>query len=205
MNALRPLVSVSKKRFVLCLVALSFPFLLFSAHSVGFAATKEEVLEKYNQVIVRSNQMVMYGYDLQEVTYKLKHMTTVLLDNRFDQAEALLDEIEKNLKVIESKGPAYLQRERKLTWLEIYGDLVQQAAFLLVTVFFLFRFAFLKKIMLLARPGRLHGWYAVLIFSFTSVFLATIGVIRYGQSAWSFVDLQVLLIGISALLAWWVF
>lgn len=172
-------------------------FLFLVPPPAAQAATKEEVLEQYDQVIEKSNQMLMYGYDLQDVTYKLKYTTAVLLDNDFSRAHTLLNDLAKDLKVIEAKGPERLRRERRLTWLEIYGDLVQQFAFLLVVVFVLLRISFLRKAMLLKAPGRSYAWKTILVFTAAAIFVASVNLIRYGRSAWAFVDLEVLFIGMS--------
>src|SRR3989338_6002633 len=80
-------------------VSLSSFFL--SEKASAETVTKKEVLKKYESVIVQSNQMNIYGYDLSDVTFKLKRLTEVLIANRFEQANNLLDEIEKDLEVIE--------------------------------------------------------------------------------------------------------
>ena len=181
----------------LVLSALLFTSLLHYSTLSAHAATREEVLERYDEVIKKSNHMLMYGYDLQDINYKLKYMTTVLLDNQFDRADSLLEDIARDLKAIEAKGPERLRRERRLTWLEIYGDLVQQFAFLLVVVFALLRISFLRTAMSLKTPGFAYGWKIVLSFAAASLFVGSVNLIRYGQSAWAFVDLQILFVGMG--------
>jgi LytS/YehU family sensor histidine kinase len=144
--------------------------------------------------------MNLSGYDLQDVTFKLKRMTEILLDNQMEQADALLSEIEKELKVVEAKGPEQLKRERRLVWLEVYGDMIQQLAIFAVIALILLRFSFVKEAMALFRPKWNHIWKLVLSFTVASTLSALLGLIRYGQSSWSFVDSQVIWIGIAGLL-----
>ena len=175
---------------------------------------KEDVLKKYEQVIVRSNQMNVYGFDLHDVTFKLKRVTEVLVANQFKQADEMLDEIKNDLKTIEAKGPEHLRRERELAWVEIFGDFIQQVAILFVIVLFLLRFKFVKSAIATPSPlssspeggeGRVRGinfstvWKLTLVFTIGSIFGALVGLIRYGQSSWSFIDLQIILIGLSGL------
>jgi len=162
--------------------------------------SKEEILSRYEQIIVKTNQMNVYGYDLQEVTFKLKTMTQILLDNKLDKAERLLSEIERNLKVIEAKGPESMHRERRLAWLEVYSDLIQQMAIFIVLGLILLRFSFIKESLMSGAPSWRSIWKIIFAISFVSIFSASFGLIRYGKSAWSFVDLQVIWVGISGLI-----
>lgn len=180
---------------------LSFIFILGNlvifCNQPAFAATKEEVLSKYERVIVKSNQMSIYGYDLKDAGLKLKRMTEVLLSNQFAEADQLVDDIERQLEIIEARGPEQMRREKKLVWLEIFGDFIQELALFIVIVFFLLRFSFLRKSMFLVRPSRIQSFKLLFLFSSASIFSALLGLIRYGESSWSFVDLQVLFVGIS--------
>ncbi len=185
--------------FIFSLFLILFASFLFLAPRSAFAVTKEEVLSKYERVIVKSNQMSIYGYDLKDVAFKLKRMTEVLLKNRFDEADRLLDDIAQELEIIQTKGPEQMRREKKLVWLEIFGDFVQELALFGVITFFLIRFSFLKKSMFLAKPNRTQRFKLIFAFCLASVFGALLGLIRYGQSSWAFVDLQILFVGISGL------
>ncbi len=185
--------------FIFSLFLILFASFLFLAPRSAFAVTKEEALSKYERVIVKSNQMSIYGYDLKDVAFKLKRMTEVLLKNRFDEADKLLDDIAQELEIIQTKGPEQMRREKKLVWLEIFGDFVQELALFGVITFFLIRFSFLKKSMFLKKPNRNQHLKLVFAFCFASAFGALLGLIRYGQSSWSFVDLQILFVGISGL------
>lgn len=170
-----------------------------SAQSVSAEVEKKDVLRKYEYVIVRSNQMAIYGYDLLEVRFKLKKMTELLVANQFVQANDILEDIQKDLKTIEAKGPSYLRRERKLAWLEIFGDLVQQAAIFAIMALLLFRVSVVKSAVQSRQVSFAAAWKIALSFCVASFSCGALGLIRYGQSSWSFIDLQVLLIGLSGL------
>lgn len=185
---------------------LLFPIFIFTlffcfspAHLISGQVEKNEVLRKYEYVIVRSNQMALYGYDLLDVRFKLKKMTELLLANDFVRANDMLEEIQRDLKTIETKGPAYLRRERKLAWLEIFGDLVQQAAIFSILALLLFRIPAVKNTVQNERVHFESIWKTAFFFGVGSLFCGALGLIRYGQSSWSFVDLQILLVGLSGL------
>ena len=110
----------SKTLIPICFLGAALFILSFPPDSFGREVTKKEVLGTYETVIVKTNQMDMYGYDLREITPKLKEASDLLVSNRFGSAKGLLDEIKGDLKEIEGRGPELLRRERKLVWLEIF-------------------------------------------------------------------------------------
>ena len=187
-----------RSAYLISLCFLVSVLFLIKPHQ-ALASDKAEMLRKYEHVIVKSNQMNLAGYDLQEITFKLKRLTEVILDNQLEQADRLLDEITKELKVIEARGPEHLRRERRLVWLEVYGDLMQQLAIFIVMALILLRFSFVKRAMLLKAVGWRSVFKLAIAFAVASIISASFGLIRYGQSSWSFVDLQVLWVGISGL------
>ena len=200
----------ARKTNFLCVVGFFvFLFALTSHIPAAYAVTKKEVLERYEEVIVRSNQMNIYGFDLSGVTFKLKRLTEVLVADQLEQADRIVSEIERDLKAIEARGPEHLRRERALVWMEIFGDFVQQVAIFVVLALLLFRFRFLKLAMTELdsskkgtgeRPVPFLFWKTASVFAAASLAGAGIGLIRYGQSSWSFIDLQIVFIGLSGLI-----
>ena len=189
-----------KSYFLSAFLAFALFFCCFLVQTSSAEVDKREVLRKYEYVIVRSNQMAIYGYDLLDVRFKLKKMTELLLTNQFTQANDILEEIQKDLKTIEAKGPTYLRRERKLAWLEIFSDLVQQAAIFSILALLLLRIPSVKRAVQSEQVPMKSAWKIALSFGGASFFCGVLGLIRYGQSSWSFIDLQVLLIGLSGLI-----
>ena len=189
--------SLNRSFFGLCLFAFALTLHLHVPNAV--AVTKQEVLKKYEQVIVRSNQMNIYGYDLGDVTFKLKRLTEVLVADQFDRADDMLSEIERDLKSIEAKGPEHLRRERALVWMEIFGDFIQQIAIFVLLALLLFRFRFLKSAVAQFDSTFSSLWKITVVLGTASLLGAGIGLIRYGQSSWSFIDLQIIFIGLSGL------
>ncbi len=187
---------MKNRKSVLIVFAAGF---LLACCSPAFGVTREEVLKDYERVIVKSNQMNVYGYDLREISLKLKQMSDILLANRLELAEKLLGEIEKDLKAIEARGPEYLHREKRLAWLEIYGDLIKQLAIFAVLSFLLLRFRFVKNSILAGVPDWSARWKLFATFAIISAFAVSVGFIRSDRASWPFVDLQLLWISIGAL------
>ena len=160
---------------------------------------KEDVLKKYEQVIVRSNQMVIYGYDLRDVTFKLRRATNALVAAQYEQADAMLDEIKNDLRVVGARGPEQFRQEKKLAWIEAFGDFIQQFAIFVVLSLILLRLRLVKSSLAKLRRDFHTVWKLTLLFAAVSILGATVGLIRYGQSSWAFVDLQAVLVGIGGL------
>lgn len=162
-----------------------------------FAASKEEVLEKYEHIVIKTNELSIYGYDLKDTGGKLKRLTSVLLDNQFDRADQMLDELKKELYLIEASGPERIQQERRLAWLEIFADFAQQLALFVILSLILFRFQLVKYAFREAKLGWQIQLRLAAIFTACSLVGGSLSLIRYGQSSWSFIDLQILFVGIS--------
>src|SRR3989338_4486967 len=178
----------------LFLCALTFLPLLSAAQ-----VKKEDVLKKYEQVIVRSNQMVIYGYDLRDVTFKLRRATNALVAAQYEQADAMLDEIKNDLRVVGARGPEQFRQEKKLAWIEAFGDFIQQFAIFVVLSLILLRLRLVKSSLAKLRRDFHTVWKLTLLFAAVSILGAAVGLIRYGQSSWAFVDLQAVLVGVGGL------
>ena len=181
----------------ICFLTLLFSCVLFLPST--YAIDKQEVLRKYEQIIHKSHRMNLHGYDLSSVSFKLKRATEILIEGQIYRADELLTQIDNDLKAIEVRGPEHLRRERELAWLEVFGNFVQQVAILIVVALVLLRLNFLKSSL-----ARFSGDFRTVLklsflFSLVSMFGAAIGLIRYGPSSWSSLDLQVLLVGIGGL------
>jgi len=177
-----------------CLAAL----LLFSAS--GHAATKEETLLKYEQVIAKTNELTLYGYNVKRTGFKLKQMTDFLLANDFDSAGRLLDEISSDYEAVEAKGPESLRRESQLAWLQIFGDLIQQLALFLVMAFVLLRLTSLRRFLGRKKMPWRVTWRTALFFSAVSLMSGLLNFLRFSESSWAFLDLQVLFSAIAGML-----
>lgn len=179
---------------------LPWVFLFLLIPALGRAAMKDETLQKYERVISKSNELNLYGYDLKQVTLKLKQMTDYLLNDNDRDATRMLDEIQGELEKIEQKGPEHLRRERELAWLEIYGDFVRQFAIFVVLSFLILRFGCVKRNLAVSNPPGPDTWKMILVFTLAAAFSGTLSFIRYDQSSWAFIDLQVLLVAAGGLL-----
>jgi two-component system LytT family sensor kinase len=144
--------------------------------------------------------MNVNGYDLSGVNFKLKRATEILIEGQLDEADELLTQIKKDLKGIEVQGPEHLRRERELAWLEMFGNFIQQIAIVVVITLLLLRLKFVKLSIYRFQNYFSRVLKLSILFSSVSIFWASIGLIRYGPSSWSSLDLQVIFVGISGLI-----
>lgn len=187
---------MKQKRNSLIFFILSF-LILFP--SVSSAVSRWEVFEKYQRVLAKCNELNMAGYDLSEVFTKLKQISGASFDHELERADQTLGEVETNLKEIESRSPEQKKREKRLAWLEVYGDLIRRLAIFVVFALILLRFPFIRQGIVSGISNWNLALKALVGFSAVSLLSASAGVIRFGESSWSFLDLQVIWVGISAL------
>jgi LytS/YehU family sensor histidine kinase len=191
-------------RYLFAITLFILSFFLMGPVAAG-KVHKDNVLKQYEKMIVRSNEMNVAGYDLHPITFKLKQVTELLIQGRLERASMLLTDMDRELQVIKAKGPEHLQREKRLAWLEILGDFIQQLAIFVVISFMLLRSRLVKTCLSNHLKGIRPLFWFVGFFSAAAILGAVIGFIRYGQSSWSFMDLQILFIGIGGLLGgFWV-
>ena len=135
--------------WAVCFFAVTFVL----ASRPAFGVTKEETLKKFEEVMVDSNQMNLYGYDLKPVAFKLEQVSELLLSNRFEAAHDLLGEIHTDLDAIRDEGPAYINRERQLIELQILADVIQQLVIFTGAAWLLLRFSFIQTLVRKYKPG----------------------------------------------------
>jgi LytS/YehU family sensor histidine kinase len=192
---------IGGKAVLKILLPMVLTFVLLTGFAYAGGTLSRETLAKYEAVISKTNELTLYGYDLKHVTLKLKIMTDHLLGGRNAQALQVLDEIRADLERIEKRGPEALRRERELVWLEIYGDFVRQLALFALLTFLILRFPVVKR--RIADPRIARGkdaWKVAGIFIGTAFFAGTLSFVRYDQSSWAFIDLQILLVSAAGLL-----
>jgi LytS/YehU family sensor histidine kinase len=85
-------------------------------------------------------------------------------------------------------------------WLEIYGDFVRQFALFALLSFLILRFPVVKRYLAERRVSRgADVWKVAGIFVGTAFFAGTLSFVRYDQSSWAFIDLQIMLVSAAGL------
>jgi LytS/YehU family sensor histidine kinase len=184
-----------KSRLLLISLFALFLFLtsvnLLSLHAAQ--VSKEEVLTKYKETTALAEELNVYGLDILPILPKIRAASEALLKNNFDEASQMLDEAGAELKVLELERAKQLRKEFKLDWLEILIDVVQKFLLFALLAFVFVRIPFFQR-MLKAGRFSFSGKAALLILSSgLSVLFSWYDLSRYGESAWSFFDPQLVL------------
>ncbi|MFA6600431.1 MAG: sensor histidine kinase [Candidatus Omnitrophota bacterium] len=158
-----------------------------------------DTLKRYEAVISRAGELNLYGYDLKFVTLKLKKMTDSLLAGDEAEAVRVLDDIDRDLRRIETKGSEHFRRERERVWMEIYGDFIRQFSIFIVLSFLLLKPGFVRRNLASLRLPFKDGLNVGLIFGAAAAFAGTASFTRFEQSSWVFIDLELVFVTAAGL------
>ena len=164
------------------------------------APSKDAVIQKYEKAIYLAEELNVYQQDVLHVVPKIQLAVQAILRNDFTQANRLLDDIHFDLKRLQSHQPMRMQRVLKLEWLQIYQDIIQKYAALALLAFFFIRIPYFRRRLYqnhLSATGRV---YIAMLAGFCAVFFSFFDIMYYGESAWAFLDIQVIWITIGGLL-----
>jgi len=92
----------------------------------------------------------------------------------------------------------------RIAWLEIYGDIFQKFAFVVLSSYVLVRFPWFRSIFSSDhtenQDSRRHRFFLILSFSLLGIIGSGMGYLRYGESDWYFMDLHLIFTVIAGLL-----
>ncbi|MSR78234.1 MAG: hypothetical protein EXS63_08450 [Candidatus Omnitrophica bacterium] len=183
--------------YILLLWIMGFSSPLFAQDAVP---QKEKLLGQYEKVLSLAQELNVYGQDTFHVLPKIRQISKALLAEHYGEAENLLEDVSTNLELLKSKTPQVMDRSLKLEWLEIYLDLFQKYALLALFAFAWMRWRSMKS----ALSKKKLSLPTILTMSMTSavlgIVLSLFDLSRYGESAWAFFDIQVVLTVIAGLL-----
>lgn len=180
--------------------SLLFLFCLLAPPLLAKGVTKDDILANYEKAVTQAENMRVYWDDTYRIMPRIRLASNALLKSDFKLASRVLDEVLFDLKLLESKKPAELTREMRLEWLEVYIEVIQKLALLAIFAFLFVKWPFYRDMLkkdVLSPPGRLALPFVV---SGVSIFLSYFDLSRYGESAWSFFDVQIVLAAVCGLL-----
>ncbi len=182
-------------------VFLSFVFFFcFAPISSARPANKEEILKKYEKAVYLTEELNVYHEDIREIMPKIQLALKALLRNDLEQSDRVLTETLRDLTWIQSQRPSRSQKIFQFKWLEIYQDVVQKMAVLALLAFFWVRLPYFKRQLLANRLTPIARIYWVILAGFLSVFFSFFDLSRYGESAWAFMDIQVILVAFGGVI-----
>jgi two-component system LytT family sensor kinase len=162
--------------------------------------SKEEILAKYDGAVTRADELRVWQDDVFRIIPRIRLAADALLREDFAEADILLDEVVSDLKLVESRRPAAFRTELRIEWLEIYSEIIQKYAIVILLAYLITLLPSLRQV--LARDAlQLQGriWVPVMLLPAT-LLLSLIDLGRYGESAWAFLDIEVILVTATGLL-----
>jgi LytS/YehU family sensor histidine kinase len=160
---------------------------------------EQALLAKYEQAITQAEELGLYEEDPLETLSKIRRASKAIVQNNFQEADRVLDEVVADLSLLQHQRPTGVKRRLRQLWLEIYVDLFQKFAVLALLGYLFVRSPFFRKML---KVGQLSVFGKTLVSFFVvffAVLLSFFDLSRYGESAWAFFDIQVVLLTIGGL------
>jgi len=177
-------------------------FFLVCFASPGSAVTKEEAFSKYEKAVTLSEEMHLAREDVFKFLPRISLAGEALLQNDFNRANTVLDDVLKELDLVRQNRPKELQSRFRLEWLEIYLGIFQWYAVLaLLGLVFGRWFRARERVNDTGRPG---AWRIAIFGSLLAVVFSFFDLSRYGESSWAFFDIQVVLAVLCGFWGGWI-
>ncbi|MBI4387629.1 MAG: histidine kinase [Candidatus Omnitrophica bacterium] len=176
-------------------------FICFAFQRSVEAATKEEVIAKYENVGAELRQLEKQGYQIYLFLEEFDRSALHIANGNLADANRKLDDLKGRLKPLHHEEIFLPFEAVQVRWLEIYGDLLQKFAMLLIVSYFLMRARNFRNLFM--RTHREERVPQLLIsgtaLTLISILAGGLGYLRYGESDWAFLDLQLIFVTISGL------
>jgi len=178
---------------------LIISFLLLTGPLYSQQVEKEEVLSRYEKVVSLVEQYNVYQEDIFDIIPKVRLAGNYLLQDKFEHADRVLNDAMKELDLIRVKRAESIEEKIKVEWLEIFFDIFQKYAILAFLAYLFVKWPFFNRMIRSNRFTALGRLYLALLASSAAIFLSFFDLMRYGESAWAFVDTQLILVVLGGL------
>lgn len=177
-----------------------FSLLCFSAAAYSQSEIKENIMHRYTDAVRMAERLQLSEDDLLQVIPRLKEVTNQIFVEDYDAAASMLTMIESDLDLLIEKEPTSVHRVKKYIWLELFFDIFQKFVFLVIFAFFFTKWKFFNLKFHRRKFDMMGCVYIALLLGTVSIVLSFIDVSRYGESAWGFFDIQIVLVTVCALI-----
>lgn len=184
----------------LSVLIASLFFLLLSMPVSAPAADEPAVLGRYDKMVDLAEEFRIFEEDVMNLIPRIKEVDGALLARDYDRAENLLEEIEMALEVLRRERENEMNRSFRLEWLEIYREIVQKYAVLALLAYFLVKLPYFRRKLAGDRMNVMARIYLAMLVAWGAIFFSFIDLSRYGDSAWAFLDIQLVLVAAGGLL-----
>jgi len=168
--------------------------------NLSAAPDKKDVLTRYEKAIEVAESLYLYEEDILKVLPRIRLASSALMHDNLDRAAQVLDDVERDLKILKTNQPRRFMERKKIEWLETYVDIFQKIAILGFLGFLFVKWPLYNRMLQKNRITSAGRGYLILLTSGLSVMFSFLDLSRYGESGWAFFDLQVVLITVGGLL-----
>lgn len=161
---------------------------------------REEVLRKYQEAVDVAHAENVYQNDILKILPRIRNATKLLVQGEYEESSVLLDEILYDLKLVESQIPKQLHQAFQLEWLKIYRDVIQKYAVLALLAYFFIQVPYFRRMIRSESPAIMGRIYLTILFGCGSIFFSLFDLMQYGETAWAFLDIQVVFLTLTGLI-----
>lgn len=189
---------VSRRRFsVLFLASILFCITNLSNAISQEVFSKEKTIQKYEKALDQAEDLKVYQQDLLHVIPKLQIAISAILREEYQRANRLLDEALSDMEILSLNTNTQYKNTFRLEWLEIYISIVQKYAWIMLLAYFFVRIRFFRRHLVQGKLFFKQRFLIAFLAVFLMLFFVYFDLSKFGESAWSFFDIQIVLMAIS--------
>lgn len=161
---------------------------------------KEKAIAKYKQAVDLAEKLNVYREDIFHVVPRIRLAGESLLRENYAQADQILGEVLEELRILEAKKPAEGYQAFRLEWLEFYREIIQKYALIALLAYLFIRIPYFRNMIRKGGFSLTGKIYLSLLIGIFAILFSLFDLVRYGESAWAFLDIQVVFLAVGGLL-----
>lgn len=184
-----------KPRIIIPFIGALILFSVLMASYVFPAVSKDEVLSQYQETTSKIQKLENQGYPVSTLQTQMEQAVALAIEGDLSQSYQAMKKIESDLVREGNKQILpYSSDQMRMEWLEIYSDIFQKFAFIMIIAYFLVRQSWFRAFFVgdlvkeKTRKAVLLSLGALTVCGFLG---SAIGYFRFGEADWAFLDLQV--------------
>ncbi len=179
---------------------LIFGVFLSLAPSFSFAATREEVLSRYEKLVSLLEQSDLRTDPAANAIDRMESIHEALSGTDYDAASRQIDSLAADLTKGQASLSNDLDKEARLYWFEFLLDIFQKLAVLGLLAFLLIQNSRWRTALKINKIPNATRFVWGLLAVFVSIVFRMLDLSRYGDSVWAVFDMQVVLATVAGFL-----
>lgn len=186
-----------------CLLLTLLFFLSFVANAQMIfaqpALRQTEAAAKYEEAIYLVEELNLYEKDEKNILPRLETANRAILENQAPKANDMLNQILIELHQLQREKIYDVKQHVRKDWMESYFELIQKYILLILLAFLFSNLKSFKQILLTGRRSLFAYFGLSGLILFFAILLSYFDWYRYQVTAWTFVDIQLILLVIGSL------